>query len=126
MTVPRRDILLRGLACRCPNCGVRGLLASWFRLRQACSGCGMDLSKSDGYYTGTTSIGYVASILVVLIPVGVLVVRKVLPVWAGVAAGILGSLAFVVLIYPAMLCWMVAAYHVALPGELPANRPRQP
>jgi uncharacterized protein (DUF983 family) len=106
MNVSRRDILLRALACRCPNCGRHGLLASWFRLRPACSGCGMDLSKSDGYYTGTTSIGYVASIL------------------AGVALGILGSFAFVVLTYPAMLCWMVAAYHVALPGELPANRPR--
>jgi uncharacterized protein (DUF983 family) len=124
MSVSRRDIILRGLACRCPNCGARGLLASWFRLRPACAGCGMDLSKSDGYYTGTTSIGYVASILVVLIPIGVLVVRKVLSVPAGVALGILGSFAFVVLLYPAMLCWMVAAFHVALPGELPANRPR--
>jgi len=124
MNVSRRDILLRALACRCPNCGRHGLLASWFRLRPACSGCGMDLSKSDGYYTGTTSIGYVASILVVLVPVGLLVVRKSLSVPAGVALGILGSFAFVVLTYPAMLCWMVAAYHVALPGELPANRPR--
>lgn len=124
MTVSRRQIILRGLACRCPNCGARGLLASWFRLRPACSGCAMDLSKSDGYYTGTTSIGYVASLLVVLLPVGLLVVRKALPVRAGVAVGILGSLAFVLLLYPAMLCWMVAAYHVALPGELPANRTR--
>lgn len=124
MTVSRQQVSLRGLACRCPNCGARGLLASWFRLRTACSGCGMDLSKSDGYYTGTTSIGYVASILLVLIPVGVLVVRKVLSVPAGVTLGILGSFAFVLLLYPAMLCWMVAAYHVALPGELPANRDR--
>ena len=124
MTVTRQQIALRGLACRCPNCGGRGLLASWFRLRPACAACGMDLSRSDGYYTGTTSIGYVASILVVLLPVGILVVRKALPVWAGVAAGIVGSLAFVLLLYPAMLCWMVAAYHVALPGELPANRAR--
>ena len=28
---------------------------------------------------------------------------------------------FIVLIYPVMLCWMVMAYHVALPGDLPAN-----
>jgi hypothetical protein len=40
----------------------------------------------------------------------------------GVTIGILGSFAFVVLIYPVMLCWMVMAYHVALPQELPANR----
>jgi hypothetical protein len=84
----------------------------------------MDLSKSDGYYTGTTSIGYVASIVCVLIPVCLMVIRKQLSVGSGVALGIVGSLSFVVLIYPVMLCWMVAAYHVALPEELPANRPR--
>jgi hypothetical protein len=38
--------------------------------------------------------------------------------------GILGSLGFIVLIYPVMLCWMVMAYHVALPEELPANQPK--
>ena len=122
MTVTRGQILRRGLLCACPNCGQHGLMRSWFRLRPACSGCGMDLSKSDGFYTGTTSIGYVASIICVLIPVCLLVVRKVLPVWAGVLLGIGGSLGFVVLLYPAMLCWMVMAYHMALPGELPANR----
>jgi hypothetical protein len=83
----------------------------------------MDLSKSDGYYTGTTSIGYVASIVCVLIPVCLMVIRKQLSVGSGVALGIVGSLGFVVLVYPVMLCWMVAAYHVALPEELPANRP---
>lgn len=122
MTVTRAQVLRRALACACPNCGRRGLLASWFRLRPACAGCGLDLAKSDGYYTGTTSIGYVASVVCVLVPVSVLVVRKVLPVWVGVVAAILGSLAFVLLLYPAMLCWMVGAYHLVLPGELPANR----
>jgi hypothetical protein len=82
----------------------------------------MDLAKSDGFYTGTTSIGYVASILVVLIPACVLVVKKVLSVPLGIALGIGGSFLFVVGLYPAMLCWMVMAYHVALPGDLPANR----
>ena len=33
----------------------------------------------------------------------------------------LGLVGFIVLVYPAMLCWMVMAYHVAMPGELPAN-----
>ena len=122
MPITRSQVIARGLLCGCPNCGQRGLLKSWFRLQPACTGCGMDLSKSDGFYTGTTSIGYVASILVVLIPVLVLVAKKVLTVGLGVALGILGSFAFVVLIYPVMLCWMVMAYHVALPQELPGNR----
>lgn len=120
--ITRSLIILRGLRCACPNCGQRGLLASWFRLNPACKGCGMALAKSDGFYTGTTSIGYVASILVILIPACVLVAKKVLSVPVGIALGIGGSFLFVVGLYPAMLCWMVMAYHVALPGDLPANR----
>lgn len=120
--ISRSLIILRGLRCACPNCGQRGLLASWFRLNPSCKGCGMDLAKSDGFYTGTTSIGYVASIVVVLIPACVLVAKKVLSVPLGIAVGIGGSFLFVLGLYPAMLCWMVMAYHVALPGELPANR----
>ncbi len=119
--VTRGDIIARGLLCRCPNCGQRGLLASWFRLGKACRSCGMDLARSAGIYSGTTSIGYVAAILFVIIPVCLLVVSGVLSVRTGVLLGIFGSFGFIVLIYPAMLCWMVMAYHVALPEELPVN-----
>jgi hypothetical protein len=81
----------------------------------------MDLARSAGIYSGTTSIGYVAAILFVIIPVCFLVSFKVLSVTAGVLLGVFGSFGFIVLIYPLMLCWMVMAYHVAMPGELPAN-----
>lgn len=121
LKISRGDIIARGLLCRCPNCGRRGLLASWFRLNAACRSCGMDLARSAGFYSGTTSIGYVAAIIFVLIPLCFLVGFKVLSVKTGVLLGIFGSFGFIVLIYPAMLCWMVMAYHVALPGELPGN-----
>lgn len=119
--VSRALVIARGLRCRCPNCGGRGLLASWFHLRKACAQCGLDLAKSRGFYSGTTSIGYVAAILFVLIPDFLLVSAKAIGVTAGILLGIVGSFGFIVLIYPAMLCWMVMAYHVALPGDLPAN-----
>lgn len=122
MPITRSQILARGLFCGCPNCGRRGLLRSWFKLQPACTGCGMDLSKSDGFYTGTTSIGYVASILCVILPVALVGHRLALPVGLIVALCMLGSLAFVVLLYPVMLCWMVMAYHIALPEELPGNK----
>ena len=121
LKVTRGDIIARGLLCHCPNCGKRGLLASWFRLNQSCATCGMDLARSAGLYSGTTSIGYVAAIIFVIIPICFLVAFKVLSVTAGVLLGIFGSFGFIVLIYPVMLCWMVMAYHVAMPGELPAN-----
>lgn len=123
LKVTRGDIMMRGLLCGCPNCGQRGLLKTWFRLNDRCAqGCGLDLAKSAGVYSGTTSIGYVASIIFIIIPICFLVVLKVLSVGQGVALGILGSFGFIVLIYPVMLCWMVMAYHVALPEELPANQ----
>jgi uncharacterized protein (DUF983 family) len=123
LKITRGDIIARGILCYCPNCGQRGLLKSWFRLNDGCAqGCGLDLAKSAGVYSGTTSIGYVASIIFVIIPICFLVAFKVLSVTAGVLLSILGSLGFIVLIYPVMLCWMVMAYHVALPEELPANQ----
>lgn len=121
LKITRGDIIARGVLCYCPNCGKRGLLASWFRLGKACRSCGMDLARSAGIYSGTTSIGYVASIIFVIIPICFLVAFKVLSVTAGVLLGIFGSFGFIVLVYPVMLCWMVMAYHVAMPGELPAN-----
>ena len=125
LVVSRAQVITRGVLCRCPNCGGRGLLASWFRLNKACAACGMDLAKSHGFYSGTTSIGYVAAIIFVIIPICFLVSFKVLSVTAGVLLGIFGSFGFIVLIYPVMLCWMVMAYHVAMPGELPANGGRE-
>ena len=125
LKITRGDIIARGLLCCCPNCGQRGLLASWFRLGKACRSCGMDLARSAGIYSGTTSIGYVAAILFVILPIIFLVALKVLSVKAGVLLGIFGTFGFIVLIYPLMLCWMVMAYHVALPGELPVNGGRE-
>ena len=123
LKITRGDIMMRGVICRCPNCGRPGLLKSWFRLNDACAqNCGLDLAKSAGVYSGTTSIGYVAAIIFVIIPVCFLVTFKVLSVTAGVLLGIFGSFGFIVLIYPVMLCWMVMAYHLALPEELPANQ----
>jgi hypothetical protein len=81
----------------------------------------MDLTRSAGFYSGTTSIGYVASIIFVILPVIFLVINQTLSVRAGILISIFGSMAFIILIYPMMLCWMVMVYHVALPGELPAN-----
>jgi len=121
LKVNRGEIISRGLMCRCPNCGQYGLLQSWFHLRKACSSCQMDLTRSAGFYTGTTSIGYVASIIFIILPVVFLVLNHTLSVRAGILVSIFGSMGFIILIYPVMLCWMVMVYHVALPGELPAN-----
>jgi len=123
MQIERGEILSRTLTGRCPNCGRFGIFKNWFRLHKRCAGCGMELEKEEsGFYFGTTSIGYVLAIVLVLIPVCVLVVKGALGMWAGVAVGIVGSVLLCLLLYPLMLCWVIALYYVVQAEELPANR----
>lgn len=112
------EILSRGLTGSCPKCGQRGLFRNWFLLKDACPHCGLSLGKEDGFYLGTTSIGYVAAIIIVLIPICFLVVADVIGVWTGVAIGIVGSLVLVAALYPAMLMALITAYYFFRPQEL--------
>ncbi len=121
--VSRWEILVRGATLRCPNCGGYGLFKSWFRLHKSCQRCGMTLEKEQGFYLGTTSIGYVLAIIFVLLPVCALVVMDVLGVWVGVSLGIVGTVVFTVAMYPCLLGWVIMFYFAMLPHELPANKP---
>jgi uncharacterized protein (DUF983 family) len=48
----RRSALLlsRAFTLRCPNCGARGLLASWFRLAPACPRCHLRSERGESDY----------------------------------------------------------------------------
>ena len=82
----------------------------------------MPLEKEDsGFYFGTTSIGYVLAIIVIIIPIGILVVKEILAVWTGVIIGIVGSVLLTTLLYPLMLSWVIMSYYTMFPHELPAN-----
>lgn len=82
----------------------------------------MPLEKEDsGFYFGTTSIGYVLAIIVVIIPICILVVQDVLAMWTGVIIGIVGSVLLTSLLYPLMLSWVIMSYYTMFPHELPLN-----
>lgn len=61
---------------RCPHCGARGILASWFRLKDRCPRCKLHLHREEtdyflGAYTimliaveGLFAIGFVAVLLI--------------------------------------------------------------
>lgn len=112
------EIITRGLSGSCPKCGERGLFRNWFQLQKECSRCGLPLGKEDGFYLGTTSIGYVLAIVIVLIPICFLVVTDVIGVWLGVTIGIVGSLLLVAAAYPLMLCALITVYYLVRPQEL--------
>jgi uncharacterized protein (DUF983 family) len=122
MKVERSQILSRSLFGACPNCGNFGMFKNWFRLNKHCTSCKMPLEKEDsGFYFGTTSIGYVLAIIVVIIPICVLVVKEAIAMWTGVILGVVGSLLLTVLLYPLMLSWVILVYYTFFPQELPAN-----
>jgi uncharacterized protein (DUF983 family) len=124
MKVERGEILSRTLTGRCPNCGRFGLFKNWFRLHKRCPHCEMELEKEEsGFYFGTTSIGYVLSIILVIIPICILVVKDMLSMWVGVGIGIVGSIMLCTLLYPFMLCWVIMLYFIVQAEELPKNSP---
>ncbi len=122
----RGQILGRCLRLRCPNCAGAGLLKSWFRLNRKCPACGMETGKEEGFTLGTTSIGYVLALFVILLPLILLAAEGRVSFWVALLAGGLGSFLFPLTLYPLLLCWVVGGYYGSLPGELPANQEREP
>lgn len=43
-------MLGRALALRCPNCGSRGLLANWLRMKERCPACGLRVEREGSDY----------------------------------------------------------------------------
>ncbi len=83
----------------------------------------MELEKEEsGFYFGTTSIGYVLAIILVIVPVCILVVMGIVGMWMGVTIGIVGSIVLCLLLYPIMLCWVIMLYYMVQAEELPKNR----
>jgi len=41
------QIIIRGLTCRCPNCGNGKLFSGYIRLAPRCESCGLDYAFSD-------------------------------------------------------------------------------
>ncbi len=123
MKITRLEIAARTLMGRCPNCGRFGIFKSWFRLHKHCHGCGMELEKEEsGFYFGTTSIGYVLTVLLVALPICGLVALDIISMWLGVLFGFLGTAMLCLLAYPVMLCWVLAFYFTLMAEELPHNK----
>ncbi len=55
-------LLARALAKRCPRCGGNGLFLSWFKIRETCPTCGLDLErKESGYVVGAYMLNIAVS-----------------------------------------------------------------
>jgi len=122
--VTRAQIVRRGFTHRCPNCGERTLFRSdsFFQLNRECAGCGLSFERDEGFFLGSMSLNYGATIGLFLVPVLVLYLVGWLPGWlAAVLAGV-GAVGFPILFYRSSRSWWLMNYYVFLPHHLPANR----
>lgn len=96
-------MIWRALALRCPHCGGRGVLATWFRLRDRCPRCGLHLHREESdYFLGAYTIMLIAiEMLFALLFVAVLVITWPNPPWETMQwAGVIVIAAGAVIAYP--------------------------
>ena len=125
MTVTRVQIVTRGLAHRCPNCGAATLFkaGTLFRINPRCSACDFEFERGndEGFFLGSMSLNYGVTLVGVLLPVLLLWYFKVIGgVLAAVMAGV-GALVFPALFYRSSRSWWLMNYYVLFPHHLPAN-----
>jgi uncharacterized protein (DUF983 family) len=51
-------VILRGLARRCPRCGLGKLFTGWFRFPERCPRCGLRFEREEGAFLGSLTINY--------------------------------------------------------------------
>lgn len=124
MQVTRGQIIARGLANRCPNCGGRTLFkpGTLFELDRACRDCGLKIEKDEGFFLGAMAINYGVTCFGLLAPVVILWYLEVLS--GRVAIGLAVALALLapLALYRSSRSWQLMLYYYFLPQHLPANR----
>jgi uncharacterized protein (DUF983 family) len=76
---PRRALSLfaRAFTLRCPNCGTRGIVASWFRMRERCPTCGLRTEREgEDYFIGSMMFNLVLAEILFAISFVVFVVVR--------------------------------------------------
>lgn len=60
----RLEAIGRALALRCPRCGTGRLFRGWFRMHDACAGCGATFAREPGFYLGSIYLNYGVTVVV--------------------------------------------------------------
>jgi uncharacterized protein (DUF983 family) len=117
-------MLGRALALRCPNCGSRGLLAHWLRMKDRCPACGIRVEREGSdYMAGSLLFNIVlAEMIFAVVFVAYLLITWPRPNWdmLEIAAPVGMAVAPIVLFPFSKLVWLAAdlALRPAEAGEL--------
>jgi uncharacterized protein (DUF983 family) len=121
--VTRRQLLMRGLRCLCPNCGQAKLFETRLHIHRYCPKCGMRIERSDGYYLGPVCINYGIAVFTFVLPVLLLGFFGYITIKLALAIAFTGALLLPVLLYRFSWSYWLMIYYICLPDELHANRP---
>ena len=124
MNVTQGQIITRGLANCCPNCGGKTLFRpkKYFELNKDCPACGMKIVKEDGFFLGAMSLNYGVTLVFFLTPIGILWYKGLLGITTAMVLALIASLVVPVLLYRSSRSWQRMLYYFFLPQHLPANR----
>ena len=99
----RLAMIVRALTLRCPHCGARGILESWFKLKERCPRCKLHLHRDEGdYFLGAYTIMLITVELVFAIGfLAVLLITWPNPPWEAIQwVGVVVLSAGVLIAYP--------------------------
>ncbi len=124
MKVTHGQIIARGLANRCPNCGGNRLFkdGTLFELNAGCPDCGLKFEKDEGFFLGAMALNYGVTLVCFLVPVLVLWLTKVIPAKVAIGVAIGGALLVPLILYRSSRSWQLMLYYSFFPQHLPANR----
>jgi uncharacterized protein (DUF983 family) len=120
--VTRRQLLMRGLRCQCPNCGQAKLFKTRLRIHRYCPKCGIRIERGDGYYLGPLCINYAVAVFTFVFPALLLGFFGYIAIKLALLIAVTGALLLPVLLYRfSWSCWLMI-YYICLAQELHANR----
>jgi uncharacterized protein (DUF983 family) len=124
MPVTRSQIIARGVANRCPNCGSHTLFKAGarFNINERCGHCGLKFDRGDGFFLGPFVVNYGMTAFGFVLPVLFLYIFGMLSPVAAIVTAAIGAIVLPILLYRLSWSWWLMLYFYFLPQKLPGNR----
>lgn len=122
MTITKANLVRRGFAHRCPNCGKRTLFPpKSLRIHRRCRVCGTGFDRGDGFFLGPWVLNYTVAAFLFVLPAVVMGAAGVISWTAATALAVFGCTVLPVALYRSTWSWWLMLYFLFLPDSLPAN-----